>query len=112
MKLCINTTLEASDILKFKMVLFENGYPEGFLLFKHNYQIMLKVSGNITACAKIQYLRTLIYKEVIRGFETLCGEIGSSTTVHLKQILLVFKCLLSPNKYIAKEKWRSVPQNE
>ena len=35
-KLCINTTLEKSDMYEFKMALFYNGYQGEFLLFQQN----------------------------------------------------------------------------
>ena len=39
---------EVSDMYEFKMALFDNVNPNKFLLFRLNYQMVLRASGNIT----------------------------------------------------------------
>ena len=87
-KLRRNPMPKASDMHEFKFFLFENGYTEEFLLFQHKYQMTLKASGSISAGTNIQYLRTLILGEDLRKSKNICGNIGNSTTTHLKQIIL------------------------
>ena len=42
-KLRRNITSETSDMYKLKMVFFDNGNPEEFLLFQQNCQMTLKL---------------------------------------------------------------------
>ena len=58
-------TSEKSDLYVFKMCLFDNGNPEEFLLFIHNFQMTLGASVALTAGAKIPYLSTLVCGEYL-----------------------------------------------
>ena len=52
------------------------------------FQKMLGISGTITVGRKIQYLRKLLSEEELRKFDTLCVQIGNTTSSHLKVNIL------------------------
>ena len=79
-------TSEKSDLYEFKMELFDNGDTEEFLMFIHNSQITLGVSGTLGASAKIQYLHTLLLGETLCQLGMLSVEVVSMTTTHLNRI--------------------------
>ena len=81
-------TSEESDVYEFKMALFDNGYPEEFLLFMRNFKMTLEASGTLAASANLQYLRTILCGEALRQFDNLCVQVGSTTTTHLIWIIL------------------------
>ena len=61
------------------MALFDNGELEELLLFIRNSNMTLEASGTLAAGAKIQYLCTLAYGEVLRQFDTFFSEVESTT---------------------------------
>ena len=81
-------TSEKLDQFEFKMALFDNGKPEEFLLFIKNFNMTLEASGMLNSGAKIQYLHTLVHGEVLRQFDTLYADVGSTTSENLKYIIL------------------------
>ena len=70
------------------MALFDNGDPEEFLLFIHNFNMTLAASGMLESVSKIQYLRTLLHGETLHQFETFYDEVGSDIPEKLKYIVL------------------------
>ena len=70
---------EKLDLYELKMALFDNGNPEEFLLFIGNFQMNLEASRTLTSGAKIQYIYMLVHGEVLRQFDTLSIEVGSTT---------------------------------
>ena len=50
--------------------------------------MMLKVTGAITASAKIQYLCTMLRGEVLRQIDNFYVKVRSVTTIHLHRIIL------------------------
>ena len=48
----------------------------------------IEASGTLAAGAKIQYLRTKVRGEALRQIETFSVEVGSTTSEHLKLIIL------------------------
>ena len=87
--LCRNPTSAKSDLYVFKMCLFDNGNPEEFLLFIHNFQMTLGASVALTAGAKIPYLSTLVCGEYLYQIDMFSAQVGSTTSEHLKSIILV-----------------------
>ena len=83
-----DTTSEKSDFYDLKNDLFDTGDPEEFLLFTRNLQMTLEDLRTITANAKIKYLCTLLCGETLHQFDTLCDQVGSTTTTHLNRIIL------------------------
>ena len=73
---------------EFKMALFKNGNPEEFLPFVKNLKMTNERSGMLAAKAKLWYLRTILCGKVLRKFETLCLQIGSTTMMYLNQAIL------------------------
>ena len=49
-----------SDPYGFKMVLFDNGEPEEFLLFVNNFNMIVEVSVTFVYGMRIKYLHTLV----------------------------------------------------
>ena len=94
-------TSEKSDLYEFKMELFDNGDTEEFLMFIHNSQITLGVSGTLGASAKIQYLHTLLLGETLCQLGMLSVEVVSMTTTHLNRI---FRYVIFPINVLSNKK--------
>ena len=71
----------------FVLSLFDNGKPEEFLLFVHNFNMTLAASGTLEAGTKIQYLRTLFHVEVLRQFDPLSADVESTKTLNIEDII-------------------------
>ena len=69
LKLRRDTTSADSDLYGFEMDLFDNGKPEGFLLFVCKCDITLAASGTMATGTKVLYLRTLPHIEALRHFD-------------------------------------------
>ena len=65
------------------MALFDNGYPEEFLLFIGNFQMTLEASATIASGANIHYLCTLVRGEALVHIDMLSAEVVSTTSEHL-----------------------------
>ena len=65
-------------------------------MFISNFQINLEASGTFSAGAKIQYLCTLICGEVLLQLDTLFSDVVSTTSEHLRSIILVLGTYLFP----------------
>ena len=70
------------------MALFGNGDPEKLFLFVQNFKIILEDSGTLAADVKLQYLCMISIVEVPHQFDTLCDQVGSTTTTQLNQLIL------------------------
>ena len=68
-------TLSTSDLHEFKMYLFDNGDPEGLLLFICNFNITLVTSGTLEAGAKYQYLCNLVCGEALCQFDSFSDDV-------------------------------------
>ena len=64
-KLFWDPTSEMLDLYEFTMALFDNGYPEEFLLIVCNLNMTLMASGTPKAGANIQYLGTFVQGEAL-----------------------------------------------
>ena len=80
-------TLSTSNFYEFKMYLFENGEPEEFLLFVCNFNMTLTASGTLEAGTKLQYLRTIVRREVLRWFDLLSAYVESTETLDVDYII-------------------------
>ena len=69
------------------MSLFDNGNPEGVLLFVCNFNTTLVVSGTMEAGAEYQYLCNLVHREALRHFEPLPAEVESMKTLNVDDII-------------------------
>ena len=58
-----------SDLYEFKMYLFDSGDPKEFMLFIHNFNMTLVVTGTLEMDAEIQYLRTPVRGEALSKFD-------------------------------------------
>ena len=84
------------------MSLFDNGYPEGFLLFIMNFNMICEASGTLLAGANIQYLCTIVCGEALLQFDTLSAEVGSTTSENLKSVLFGLGAYFFPVNLISK----------
>ena len=66
------------DIYELKISLFDNGEPEEFLLFVHNFNMTIRASGLLEAGAKYQCLCNLVRREALRQFDSLSADIESA----------------------------------
>ena len=81
---------------EFKIELFDNKKKEELLLFMRNFKMMLYASGTLAENANIQYLRTVLFGEALRQFETLCAKFVSTTMENLNISILGLGTYLFP----------------
>ena len=86
------------------MALFDNSDIDEFLLFVRKFQMALEDSGSPYDRTKIHYLFTLLHGEAIRQIYTLCVEVGSTTTTHLKHIILGLSTYFTPIHSLSRKK--------
>ena len=79
---------EKSNLYEIKMSLFDNGNPEGFFLFIHNFNMTIKATGTLKYDANIQKLGTLVRGEALRKFDVFFAEVESASPEALKYIIL------------------------
>ena len=60
------------------MSLFDNGDPEGFLLFFRNFKMTLAASETLETDTRFQYLCTLVHEEALRQFGSLSDDVEST----------------------------------
>ena len=75
-------------LYRFKIDLFDNSNMEEFLLFLWNFKMTIKDLGMFTDNLNQQYICKLLHREVLRRFDTLCAQVGSTTITHLKRVIL------------------------
>ena len=92
------------DLYQFKMSLFDNGKPEGFLLFVRNFNMTLAASGALEAGAKYQYLCTLVSGEALHQFDLLSADVESAETLNVDYIIRGLSQYFSPVNYLSKHK--------
>ena len=71
LKLRRDPTSENLDLYELKTDFFDNGKPEAFLLFVHNFNITLEAPVMLEPNAKDQYLCRLVCGEYLRQFKSL-----------------------------------------
>ena len=79
--------MPTSDLYEFKMPLFDNWYPEEFLLFVHNSNMTLTASGTLEAGAKNQYLHTLVRGEALYQFDSFSADVESTQILNVDDII-------------------------
>ena len=67
---------------EFKMYLFDNSKPEGFLFFVQNFNMALNASGILADNVNLQYLCNLLCREAPLHFDTFCVQVVSTTMAH------------------------------
>ena len=87
-KLRRNPTTQKLDLYQFKMIFFDNGYPEEFFYLIRNFNMTIEASGMLVDGLKIQYLCTLVCVEELRQFDIFYDEVGSTTSENLKSNIL------------------------
>ena len=103
-KLRRNPPTQKLDLYQFKMIFFDNGYPEDFLLFIRNFNMAHEASGTILSGLKIQYLCTMVHGEALRQFDTFSDEVVINPSKNLKSIILVLGTYVFPVSTISKQK--------
>ena len=81
-----------------------NRDTEEFLLFVCNFNMDLEMSGTLKYGAKIQYLCTLVYGEVLHRFDVLSAEVEGATPVTLASIILVLGAYFFPVNALSKKR--------
>ena len=76
-----------SNLNKFMMSLFDNGETEEFLLFMHNFNINITVSGALDIGAKIKYLCGLVCGEALRHFVLFTDDMESTDLLTVEYII-------------------------
>ena len=84
----MDPTPEKLYLYELKTTLFDNGYPEEFMLFIWNFNMTLKASETLNYGENIQYHHTLVHEEALYKFDTLSAEVGSATPENLTSIIL------------------------
>ena len=69
------------------MYLFDNGNPEGVLLFVRSFNMTLVVSGTLEAGAEYQYLCNLVHGEALSHFGPFPAEVESMKTLNVDDII-------------------------
>ena len=87
LKLRRDPTSSTSDLYEFKMFLFENGELEDFLLFVHNFNIILAASGMLEVGVKVQNLRPLVRGYALRQVDLLTADVESTNLLTLVNII-------------------------
>ena len=82
LKLCRDPTSSTSDLYELRISFFDNGNPEEFLLFLHNFNTILAATGTLETVTKIQYLRTLVCGEALHQFDLLSSDMEMSETLN------------------------------
>ena len=95
---------ENSDMYEFKMYLFDNSEPNGFLFFVQNFNKALNASVMLAANVKIYYLHNLLCRQAPNQFYTLCVQLGSTTMAHLNQVILGLGMYFTSVNALSKQK--------
>ena len=69
------------------MSLFWHGDPEEFLFFVRKFNTTIAATETLDMGANIQYLRTLVYGESLRQFDSLSADVKSTEKVNTKYII-------------------------
>ena len=101
---CLDLMSSKSDLYGFKMALFDNGDPEGFLLFVMNFQMILKASRILASGMKIKYLRMLLHVKALFHINVLYSKVISTVSKHLKSIVLCLGTYFFPIHLLSKQK--------
>ena len=104
LKLRRDPTSITSDLYEFKMSFFDNGEPEEFLLFVHNFNTTLTESGTLEAGAKYQYLRTIAYGEALCQFYLLSADIKGTENLNVDYIIRGLAQYPPPVNFLSKYK--------
>ena len=78
------------------MALFENGYPEDFLLFMQNFNMTLAASAMLMKGAKNQDLCTIVCGEALRQFDSLPDDVEGMNRIIVKTTILGLDLYLPP----------------
>ena len=80
-------TSSTLGLYEFRISLFDNGYPEEFLLFVRNFNMTLVVTGTLEIGVNIQYLHMLVRGEALHHFYLLSSYVESTETLNLEYIV-------------------------
>ena len=93
-----------SDLYEFKMYLFDNGEPEEFSLFVHNFNMTLAASETLEAGVKVQYIRTLSCKEKLRQFDLLSSDVEITKNLNVGNVIKGLHRTFFPVNSLSKQK--------
>ena len=84
--MCRNPSSAASETYIINMNTLNYGQPEEFLALLNNFNIDIDGIGTTTPSGRINYLRTMLCRQVPRKFDELQSQNGGSTNNHLNII--------------------------
>ena len=82
MKLSRDLTSSTSDLYEFNMSLFDHVQPEEFLFFVRKFNTTIAATETLDMSANIQYLRTLVYGESLRQFDSFSADVENIETLN------------------------------
>ena len=100
------------SLCEFMMSLFDNGDPDQFLFFVHNFNMNIAASGTLKMGAKVEYLRTLVYGKALRHFELLYSDVESTELLAVECIIKGLSLYFLPVNSLLKTKACNAPHNE
>ena len=75
-------------LYNFKIVLFDNGETEEFLLFVRDFNMTLAASITLETDAQVQYICTLVHVEAVYQFDLLSTEMEGTKPLTVENIIL------------------------
>ena len=93
-----------SDLYDFRILFFDHGKPEEFLLFVWNFNMTLAASGTPKTDAKIQFLCTIVCGEVLRQFYFLSADVKITETRNVGYVIKGLALYVSPANSLSKQK--------
>ena len=88
LKLHRDPTSDNLYLCEFKMALFENGNPDGFLFFVCNFNMTLVGSVMLGVDVKVQYMCTLVCGEAFRLFGLLYANLEGTNPLTVEDNIL------------------------
>ena len=84
LKFCGYPKSSTSDLYEFRVSVFDNGNPEGFLLFMSNFNMNLAVTRIMDTGTKIQYLSIIVHGIALCQFESFSADVESMETINVE----------------------------
>ena len=102
--MCRDLTSDKSNLYEFKIVLFNNGDLEEFLLFVHNFNMTPEALVTLGIDAKVQYIFTVVCVEVLRQFDLMSADVEGKNPLTVETIILELCVYFFPVNLISKQK--------
>ena len=97
-------TSSTLDLYNSKMSLFDHGNMEDSLLFIHNFNMTLVVTGTLDMDANIQYLCTVFCGEALHQFDLFTADVENIETLNVDYYIKSLALYFSPVNSFSKKK--------